>query len=108
MALIEVQLTKNRNKTDARQGEKAFFEWCDKNGLGLEGFSPTVASDKVWKGKPVTFYIASYGSYQVEGGWMLYIAYRGDVVNHIRQHSWRWNGKAADLSSYKLHEWLNI
>jgi hypothetical protein len=108
MAMFEMELTKHRNKTEAKSGEKNFLEWCDKNGLGLEGFSPCVASDKVWKGKPVTFFIASYGFYQVQDGWMLYIAYRGDVVNHIRQHTWRWDGSKANLASYKLNEWLNI
>lgn len=108
MAMFEMDITKNRNKTDARQGENAFFEWCEKMGLGLQGFSPVVASDKVWKGKPVTFFIQSYGFYQVQSGWMIYIAYRGDVVNHIRQHTWHWNGKSADLTTYKLNEWLNI
>lgn len=106
--MFEMDITKNRNKTDARQGGNSFFEWLDKMGLGLEGFSPVVASDKLWKGKNVTFFVQSYGFYQVEGGWMVYIAYRGDCVNHIRQHSWRWDGSIADKSTYKLNEWLNI
>lgn len=108
MALFEYDIRKNKNKTEAKSGEKNFHEWCDSNGLGLEGFGPVAASDKVWKGRPVTFYVASFGYYQFEGGWMVYIAYRGDILNHIRQHSWRWDGEKADLKSYKLNEWLNI
>jgi len=108
MALFQYDIRKNKNKTEARSGERIFFEWCDSNGLSLEGFSPVASSDKVWKGRPVVFFITSYGYYQVQGGWMVYVAYRGDVVNHIRQHVWKWDGYKADLSSYSLHEWLNI
>ena len=107
-SLVDLDITKFRNKTEARTGENAFLEWSDRMGLGKEGFGCVVSSDKVWKGKPVTFFIQSFGFYQVQSGWMVYIAYRGDVVNHIRQHSWRWNGETADLATYKLNEWLNI
>lgn len=108
MAVFEYQIQKNGNRTDAKSGEKLFYEWCESNGLGLEGFSAVSASDKVWKGRPVTFYVASYGYYQVEGGWVVYIAYRGDILNHIRNHSWRWDGKKADLSTYSFNEFVNI
>jgi len=108
MALFEYDIRKNRNKTEARGGEKAFFEWLDNNGLGKEGFDTVVPSDKVWKGKRVTFFVESYGYYQVQGGWMVYVSYRGDCVNHVRQHTWRYGERAAILESYKLNEFINI
>lgn len=108
MALFEYDFRTNRNKTEARSGENAFFEWLKANGLELEGFDTCVRSDKVYKGKPVTFFVASYGYYQVEGGWMVYISYRGDVVNHVRQHVWRYGDHKADLSTYRLNEFMNI
>lgn len=108
MAIFEYDIRKNRNKTEAKSGEKSFSEWCDNNGLGLEGFFPCVVSDHEYKGKRVTFFVASYGYYQVEGGWMVYIAYKGDHVNHVRQHTWRYGEGGAILASYKLNEFLNI
>lgn len=104
----EFDVRTNRNKTEAKSGENSFFEWCETNGLGKEGFDVVVRTDKVWNGKPVTYFVCSYGYYQVEGGWMVYISYRADVVNAVRQHTWRWADKGADLSSYKLLEFLNI
>jgi hypothetical protein len=108
VSIFEYRIYKHQNRTQARQGENSFHEWCKNNGLGSEGFSVVAPSDKVWKGRPVTFYIASYGYYQVQGGWMVYIAYRGDVLNHVRQHSWIWDGEKADPKSYKLDEFINI
>ncbi len=108
MPLFEYDIQKHRNKTESRNGERAFFEWCDANGLGKEGFSMVVSSDKTHKGKPVTFFVESYGYYQVEGGWMVYISYRGDCVNHVRQHTWRYAERAARLNTYRLNEFINI
>jgi hypothetical protein len=108
VSLIEKDSKEFRNKTQAKQGEKTFFEWLEEVGLEKEGFDSVVRSDKIYKGKPVTFYISSYGYFQVEDGWVVYISYRGDVVNHIRYHTWKWSLGIAQSSSYKLNEWLNI
>lgn len=106
--MFEYQIYKNRNKTEAKSNQNAFFEWLKSMGLDLEGFDISVRSDETWKGKPITYFITSYGFYQVQGGWVVYIAYRGDILNVVRQHTWKWDGKKADVSSYSFNKFANI
>lgn len=106
--LIEVNLQKHRNKTEAREKENTFLEWCDRMGLSFEGYSSAVRSDKTWKSKPITFYVESYGSFQTLDGWMVYISYRADIINHVRYHSYFWDGKKCVLATHKLSEFINF
>jgi hypothetical protein len=108
MALFEYDINRNRNKTDAKSRENAFFDWLNAQGLGLEGFVPSVSTDLIWKGKKLTFFVESYGHFQVEGGWMVYLTYKADYCNHVRYHTWRWVGGRSDLSSHKMNEYINI
>lgn len=108
MSVIEVQLWKHRNKTEAKGNENAFLEWLERMGLGNEGFEVSVRSQQTYKGKPVTFFVSSYGAFQTFDGYQIYISYRGDVVNHVRYHAWRWDGKRADVQSHTLNEFINI
>lgn len=108
MPVIEVSLKKHQNKTDARGNQNAFFEWCDNNGLGKEGFDVCVRSEETWKGKNITYFIASYGSFETLEGWIVYISYRGDILNVVRYHTWKWEKGGAILASHKLDKFANI
>lgn len=108
MPVIEIELKKHQNKTDAKGNSNAFFEWCDRVGLGKEGYDICVRSEEVWKQNPITYFVASYGQFETLDGWMLYITYRGDILNVVRYHTWRWDGKKAVLASHKLDKFANI
>ena len=108
MPLFETQIYKLKTKQDRSQDKMHFLEWLKLQGLEHEGFVMSVPTDAIWKGKKVTMNIVSYGHYQVQGGWMVYISYRGDVVNQVRQHTWRWSEGKAVLSSHKINEFINI
>ncbi|MEO5645853.1 MAG: hypothetical protein ABIQ91_00025 [Candidatus Paceibacterota bacterium] len=108
MPLFEHRLNKFQNKKQRAEGKNSFFEWLRLQGLEHEGFQLSVSTDAVWKGRRVTMEVVSYGHYQVQNGWMIYISYKGDVVNQVRQHTWRWINGAADISSHKINEFINI
>nr|CRY96384.1 hypothetical protein [uncultured prokaryote] len=108
MPVIQIQLTKHRSKTDAKGGENAFFEWLERMGLEKEGFYSVVRTQQTYKGKPMTFYVASYGSFQTIDGWEIYLTYRADIVNHVRYHTWKWDGKRAVIAAHSMKEFINI
>lgn len=107
MSVLEISIQKNRNKSEAKQGEGTFLEWCDRNGLGKEGYVSYSSSDVKYRGKHVVFYVVCYGSFQTVNGWLIYITYRGDIVNHVRHHTYQWDGKQAIIASHSINEFIN-
>jgi hypothetical protein len=107
--MFEYHINKLQNAKERSQGENSFFEWLKASGLELDGFSTHLPSDSVWKGKQVRWNLVSYGFYQVQSGWMIYITYKSSAVNHVKQFTWRWKQDyGADKSTMKLNEFINI
>lgn len=92
-------------KKDALGAEHGFYEFLKRIGQDNQGFSFYGKSQDMYKGKHVEFRVVSYGGYQASGGWYVYITYRADAINHVRQHVWRWDdsGKAV---GYRLNEFI--
>lgn len=102
------EINEIKNKSERRNSENAFFEWMKSQGLERSGFAMTVPTHDVWKGKYITWDVVSWGHYQVQSGWMVFITYKNSAINHVRQHTWRWGEGRVIPESYKLNEFINI
>jgi hypothetical protein len=105
--MFEREINEIKNAKERVGAEKPFHEWLKAQGLGSSGFELSVPTKDVWKGKYITWNVVSWGHYQVQSGWMVYISYKCSAVNHVRQHTWRWGNGAVILDSYKLNEFIN-
>jgi len=59
-----------------------------------------------YKGKRPTFRIVGFGGYMSESGWRVYFTYRSTGINHVVQHSWRWDVEADGAVDYRRNEFV--
>jgi len=65
-----------------------------------------VENDTLYKGKRAPFRIVGFGGYMSETGWRVYFTYRAAGINHVIQHSWRWDSETDDAVDYRRNEFI--
>ena len=107
MPTFEHHIQKTQKGKDTGNQANAFFDWLKAQGIEMEGYSwtvhlidPVTAQTAIWE-------CISYGHYQVEGGWVVFLTYQYKKRRHVRQHNYRWVNGKADVSSHTLLEFIN-
>jgi len=60
----------------------------------------------MWKGRRPMFRIVGFGGYMSEAGWRVYFTYRASGINHVIQHSWRWDAETDEALDYRRTEFV--
>lgn len=90
-------------KRDLRSSYETFLPTIHQD---LMQFPFEVENPTFWKGKPNHFRIVSWGGYMAQDGWRVFITYRASRLNHVKQHTWRWDSETDSPVDYKLNEFI--
>lgn len=86
----------------------SYRQWCMQVGINSEQFPFEVDANRMFKNKPITHKIVSWGNYLNSSGvWVCFVAYRFNAMKHTTQYSWHCNELGMIEGEPTKNEWIN-